>query len=79
MFYVYAIQNEKDGRVYVGFTQDLQKRLSEHNLGRTSSTKFYIPWKIIYFELCKNRMDARTREKYLKSGCGKEILKKLVP
>lgn len=73
---MYAIQSKKDGRIYVGFTTDLNKRLKEHNSGKTKSTKFYIPWKIIYFEVCINRMEARNREKYWKSGYGKEIFKK---
>jgi putative endonuclease len=79
MYIVYAIQSEKDGRIYVGFTRNLLKRLKEHNNGRTKSTKFYIPWKIIYFEECKNRIEARNSEKYWKSGSGKEKLKELVP
>ena len=75
MYYIYAIQSDKDGRIYVGFTSNLEKRLTEHNHGQTRSTKFYIPWKIIYFEICSTRKEARTREKYWKSGIGKEILK----
>lgn len=77
MFYVYAIKSLKHNRIYVGMTVNLDKRLKEHNQGKTRSTKYYIPWKIIYFELCKTRIEARNREKYWKSGCGKEQLKEL--
>jgi putative endonuclease len=79
MYYVYAIQSQKNSRIYVGLTSDLEKRLTEHNKGKTRSTKFYIPWKNIYFEVCNDRIEARKREKYWKSGIGKEKLKKMAP
>jgi len=77
MFYVYAIQSQKDERIYVGLTSNLKKRFNEHNQGKTRSTKYYIPWKIIYFEVCKTRVEARAKEKYWKGGSGKERLKKM--
>lgn len=76
--YVYAIQSLKDGRIYVGMSSDLQKRIKEHNLGQTKSTKGYLPWTLLYNEILSNRIEARTREKFLKSGCGKEFLKSLI-
>ena len=76
---VYAIQSEKDGRIYVGFTKDLERRVLWHNQGKTKSTKGYRPWKILYFEKVDDRHAARKRELYLKSGCGKEFLKDLAP
>ena len=77
MFFVYAIKSQKDGRIYVGFTNDLPKRLEEHNSGKTKSTKGFRPWKLIYSEEIQTREMARKREKYLKSGTGKEFLKSL--
>ncbi|BDX37592.1 hypothetical protein CYCD_09470 [Tenuifilaceae bacterium CYCD] len=47
---VYAIRSKIDGRIYVGFTQDVQRRLLEHNRGETKSTKGYRPWELIYTE-----------------------------
>jgi len=79
MYFVYAIKSEVDGRIYVGFSQDLEKRLKEHNSGKTKSTKGFRPWKIIFSEICQTRIEARKREKYYKSGIGKERLKILVP
>jgi len=79
MFYVYAIKSERDGRIYVGMCSEVKARLKEHNAGKTKSTKGYTPWKLIYFEEKPNRIEARKREKYLKSGIGKEFLKSLVP
>ena len=78
-YFVYAIKSEKEGRIYVGQTKDTIKRLKEHNFGRTKSTKGFIPWKLIYTEKVSTRIIARNREKYLKSGCGKEFLKTLAP
>ncbi len=78
MYFVYAIQSKIDNRLYVGFTDNLDRRFSEHNSGRTKSTKAYIPWELVYFESIENRIDARNREKYFKSGCGKEHLKRII-
>ncbi|MCL4641790.1 MULTISPECIES: GIY-YIG nuclease family protein [Olivibacter] len=77
IYYVYAIRSERDGRIYVGLSQNVEKRLNEHNEGRTKSTKGYIPWQLIYKEEVGNRLTARKREKYYKSGIGKEFLKSL--
>jgi putative endonuclease len=77
MFIVYALKSEKDGRIYVGFTQDLSRRLKEHNSGKTRSTKGWLPWNVIYTEEVDSREKARAREIYLKSGIGKEFLKSL--
>ena len=78
MYWVYAIQSEIDGRIYVGMCQDIPTRVRQHNQGKTKSTKGYIPWKLIYKEEVTSRQLARVREKYLKSGSGKEFLKSLV-
>jgi putative endonuclease len=72
MYTVYAIQSEVDQRIYVGFSSNLENRITEHNAGKTKSTKGYRPWKLIYQESQPDRQSARKREKYLKSGVGKE-------
>ena len=79
MFFVYALKSSKDSRVYVGLSQNVEKRLIDHNLGRVSSTKNFRPWFVFYKEECGNRVNARKKEKYLKSGCGKEFLKSIMP
>ena len=79
MFFVYAIKSEKDGRIYVGMSADVEVRLKEHNAGKTKSTKRFKPWRLIYKEEVIYRIEARKREIYLKSGIGKEFLKSLVP
>ena len=78
MFYwVYAIQSGQDGRIYVGFSKDVDVRLRQHNSGKTKSTKGFKPWKLIYSEKVEGRLETREREKYYKSGSGKEFLKSL--
>ena len=76
MYLVYALKN-KSGRIYVGLTKDIDRRLNEHNSGRVFSTKGYKPWWLLYRERAVDRPAARKREKYLKSGVGKEFLKAL--
>ncbi len=77
---IYVLKSEIDGRLYVGLSQNVNKRLADHKFGRVFATKGYRPWKLIYSEFIGSRKHARRREKFLKSGCGKEYLKfKLTP
>ena len=55
-------------------TSDIQNRLKEHNTGKQKSTKAYRPWKLLYLEEFSSRVEARNREKYFKSGVGREYL-----
>ena len=75
MFYNYTIESIKNGELYSGYTEDLQKRLKEHNQGLNISTKRYIPWKCIYYEACLNKEDAIRREKYMKTTQGTRLIK----
>ena len=75
MFYVYYLESEIGDESYIGFTSNLRKRLFEHNHGLNSSTKRYMPWKLIYYEACTEESDARRREKYLKTTQGSRMLK----
>ena len=77
MFYVYAISSLNHNYIYVGLTQDITERLNRHNRGRERTTKFYRPFKLIYTEEVATRPEARIREKYLKSGVGKEKLRRI--
>ena len=61
--------------MYTGYTNNLRKRLREHNLGKSFYTKRDTPYSLIYYEACYNEDDARAREKYLKSGIGKRYIK----
>ena len=75
MHYKYILLSRKDGRFYAGFTDNLVKRIKEHNNGEVSSTKYRRPLRLIYYEACLDKYDALRREKYLKTGKGKRYLR----
>ena len=78
MYIVYAIKSLKVSRIYVGLSDNVARRLKEHNSGLVFSTKGYRPWALFYKEVYKTRTEARIREKQLKSGYGKEFLKEIL-
>ena len=75
MYYVYVLISLKDGKFYIGFTNNLRKRIEVHNNGFVTSTKFRRPFSLIYYEAYIHKGDAVRREKYLKSGMGKRDLR----
>ena len=62
MFYVYVLISLKDGDLYIGSTEDLERRLYFHNSGKTRSTKFYRPWQLLGSEIFVTRSEAVKRE-----------------
>lgn len=78
MYYVYAIQSKQRKIIYIGYTNDLQKRFKKHNLGKIFSTKPYKPFNLVYYEAYQNQKDALEREKFLKSGWGKNYIKRVL-
>ncbi len=76
MFYVYVLFSQKDCKLYYGFTSNLKLRIIEHNKGLNKSTKNRRPLKLIYYEAFLLEKDARRREIFIKSGRGREIIKK---
>ena len=78
-FFVYVLKSAVDGRLYKGHTQNIEKRIKEHNAGKTSSTKKYMPWTLVYYEEFKTRDYAILREIYFKSGVGREFLANKIP
>lgn len=77
MWNVYVLRSEVAERFYIGMCKDLERRLKEHNAGKTKSTKGFIPWKVFLVEEFESTKDARNREKYLKSGIGREYIKEI--
>ena len=76
MHYIYVLQSSKDGELYIGVTNNLDKRIREHNQGKVFSTKRREPFKLIYFEGFLSTIDAYNREKYLmKTGWGRKHLR----
>ena len=74
-FYTYVLKSMKDLNLYVGYTNNLIKRVEEHNKGKVPSTKNRVPLKLVYWEGCLNKQDATIREKYLKTAWGKRYIK----
>ncbi len=75
MFYVYVLKSQRDSTLYIGLTQDLARRLQQHNRDAGGSTRAKRPLVLLLFERFETRAAARAREKYHKSGFGPEILK----
>ena len=74
MHYAYVLYSESDREWYTGATSDLKARVREHAEGRVRSTAPRRPLVLTYYEACLNREDAFRRERYLKTGRGKEVL-----
>lgn len=66
MFYVYLMRSKKDSMLYTGSTNDLRKRFTMHNKGMIHSTRFRVPFELLYYEAYKDESDARNREHNLK-------------
>ena len=75
---VYVLFSDSHQRTYTGLTNNVERRLAEHNKGQCSSTKHYKPWRLMYVELCPDLKSARALEKKYKSGYGREKIKKII-
>ncbi len=68
MFYTYVLQSTIDKTTYIGYTEDLRKRLVEHNSGKTKSIRSKIPYQLVYYEAYVSGTLARKREYQLKTN-----------
>jgi len=66
MYYVYILESKKDKKMYIGSTNDLKRRLQEHQNGKVQSTSYRRPLELVYFEAFRNEAQARRREMNLK-------------
>lgn len=78
MFIVYILKNDTSGRHYIGSTNNLIRRLSEHNRGHTRSTRQEGIWKVIYTEEYNTFLEAMRRERQIKSYKSGNGFKKLI-
>lgn len=74
MYFVYILQSDRDKKRYIGCTENLERRLEEHNSGSVKSTKNRRPLKLIYFEEYENKSVANKREREIKAKKGKFII-----
>lgn len=78
MFTVYALQNTVSKRYYIGSTNDVSRRLEEHNRGQTKSTRQKGQWKLVYKEECQSNSEAKLRENKIKSYKSGNAFKNLI-
>ena len=74
-FYTYVLRSQKDGKLYIGSTEDLKKRFKEHSSGHVKATKNRKPFVLVYYEACTNKARSYKREMYFKTGFGRGFLK----
>ncbi len=77
-FFVYTLQSIKDNKFYTGYSKNLKERIKQHSQGDVISTRNRRPLKLIHAEIFINESDARAREVYLKSGYGRQQLRKML-
>lgn len=78
MYYIYILQSSKDREFYTGMTNNVVRRVHEHNAGHVKPTKARVPFMVVHIEAFISRKEARAREKYFKSGVGREERKRIV-
>ena len=76
--YVYILKSLKNGRYYIGSTQDVQARLAYHNGGRVKATRYQVPYEVIYVETLETARHARSREYNLKRQKSRTLLDELI-
>lgn len=76
MFFIYILKSKKDGKYYIGSTNDLNRRINQHNNGQVISTRYRRPFDLIYTESFLEEKEARIRERFLKTHKGYNELKK---
>jgi putative endonuclease len=78
MFHTYILHSESTGRLYIGSTSNLRRRIDEHNAGLATATKNRGPWRLVHSEEYATRSLAVRRERYLKTGKGRQELTHLL-
>jgi len=76
--YLYVLLSQKDGKFYIGSTNDLKRRIAEHRQGKNISTSKRLPLKLIFYEAYPTKSDAERRESYFKTAKGKTTLKQML-
>jgi putative endonuclease len=77
MFYLYVLRSKKTGRRYVGSCEDIDDRFRRHNAGESKATMHGIPWVLIHLEKFATRSAAMSKERYYKTGRGRDELDRI--
>ncbi len=76
MYYTYVLYSKKYNKIYIGYTSNLEKRFLSHNeLSHKGYTRKFRPWIIAFYEVFNSKKEAMEREKFLKSGKGRELVR----
>lgn len=78
MFTVYVLKSEKDGKLYIGCTSDVERRIQYHNEGKVFSTKSRRPFVLIFKEEYADKYQAYNIERYYKTAKGKKEIKEKI-
>ncbi|OGN99392.1 MAG: hypothetical protein A2Y89_00525 [Chloroflexi bacterium RBG_13_51_18] len=78
MWYVYILRSARDNELYIGTTDDISRRLSQHNSGEIEATKDRIPLILESYLAVKDKAKATRLEQYFKTGSGRAILNKRI-
>lgn len=77
MYKIYVLKSKVAKKSYVGHTDNIERRINEHNSGRNIYTSRYIPWEVVYNEDYKTKEEAIKREKFFKTTRGRRALKRI--
>src|SRR6266446_5611114 len=77
MFHVYVLRSRNTGRRYVGSCENIKDRLERHNAGHSKATPHGIPWVLVHRESFSNRAEATRKERFYKTGRGRDELDRL--
>jgi len=72
MYYVYILYSEKLDKLYIGRTEDLKRRIKDHNTGSSTFCKSGKPWKIVHYQAFVSKKDSIREESFLKTGKGRQ-------
>lgn len=78
MYFVYILQSKVDASFYIGYTENLERRVQQHNNGESAYTSRKMPWDVVYFEEFPEKSDAIKREKFLKAQKNKSFYQSLI-
>ena len=78
MFFVYVLRSRATGRLYTGHTSSIPERIAKHEQGLSPSTRGQGPWDVVHHEEFGTRGEAMRRERELKTGKGRDELKRLL-
>jgi putative endonuclease len=78
LYYLYILKSKTSDKYYIGHTENIERRLFYHNSGYSKSTKYGVPWELVYLENYNNRSEAVQRENQLKSQKSEEYISRLI-